>query len=299
MNKILNYIANGKGRGLKYVALFVFLICLIGGFVLYSLAMQRVTTDENIQRVLNQIPTLTIVDGKVVSPENAYIQIPFEDGFNDGIVIDTRVGSTPDLNFNNGMYITTDKIYLKTYNDIADEVQVLNISDIGTHTIDRDLLNKMVSIIMMMSAVSVSVLLFFILWVGFLFMAVTTGVFFWVLGAKLTKGTTARASTVSWMGMMTLNIILMMIGINVQSIPTIFAAGVVLAIILVFMAFKRIEKQNEPTVGGKPFFDTSALKSDMSDVSQPVQIRVKVATRKKNVKLTEKPRREPTKKNKK
>ncbi len=303
MRKILNYIVNGRGRGLKYLMLFCFLMCVIGGGILYNSAFKRIESDIQLQTVLKQMPTLTVEGGKVVRPENTYLFIPFVDGFSDGVVIDTRPDATPDLNFNNGIYITTDKLYVKAMEGVTDGVQVFSWSDVGTAVIDRAFLDKIVAGIVMVSVIAVFCVFLVVLWIGFLFMSITTGIFFWVLGTKMSKGTTVRASVVSWMSVVTINFILLFFGITVQSIPTLFAIGVVLAIGLVFIALKRVPVNTVSTPSGKTFFDTTAPtpEDDKAVVNTPVKREqktqpVKVASRKKAVKLVEKPRREPAKK---
>jgi hypothetical protein len=80
------------------------------------------------------------------------------------------------------------------------------------------------------------------------------------------------------------------------SIPVLFLISVVLAITLIFVAPKQEQEIEKKHV----FFDTEPVMEKQEEPIVSISNQpVKVATKKKNLKLVEKPRREATKKTKK
>ena len=54
MKKMLNYIANGKGIGLKYFTLFSILVCILCWFIFSSVVMKNTQTNEHLNQFFSK-----------------------------------------------------------------------------------------------------------------------------------------------------------------------------------------------------------------------------------------------------
>lgn len=294
MKKMLNYIANGKGIGLKYFTLFSILVCILCWFIFSSVVMKNTQTNEHLNQFFSKVPTLEIADGRLIEPKNTYLSIPIVEGYSDELIINTVPEIPVNLNFASGIYLSSDAVYFKVP-ALANDIQVIQWSEVGNHVIDRVALDKGLQGIISIFSALLALIFCCILWAGYVLIQITTKLFFWVLGYHTGKGQTGRAATVSWIGVLSVNFLLLFASLQL-SIPVIFIMAIVLALALVFKS----PKQEQQSVSGHSFFDTVPVSE--KEVETPVQIPdkpVKVASKKKNLKLAEKPRREPTKKVKK
>lgn len=294
MKKMLSYITNGKGSGLKYFALFSILICVLCWFLFSAILMKNVQKSDALNQFLNKVPVLEIADGRLIEPKNTYISIPIVDGYSDELIINTVPEMPVNLNFASGIYLSEEAAYFKMP-AAMDEIQVIKWSDVGNRVIDRAALDKGVQGVANIFSVLLTVIFGLILWAGYVLVLITTKLFFWVMIYPTVKGQTGRAATMAWMGVLSVNFALLFFSLQL-SIPVIFVLAVVLAVVLVFLSPKQQQEQNMQT--GHNFFDTVPVsEKDIETVEQTPAKPVKVATKKKNLKLVEKPRRESSKKN--
>lgn len=295
MKKMLNYIANGKGIGLKYFMLFSVLICLLCWFLFSSVIMKNAQMNEHLNQFFSKVPTLEIVDGRLIEPKNTYLSIPIVEGYNDELIINTVPEIPVNLNFASGIYLSSEAVYFKVP-AIANDIQVIQWSKVGNRVIDRAALDKGLEGIINIFSTLLALIFCCIVWGGYVLAQITTKLFFWVWGYHTGKGQTGRATTISWIGVLSVNFVLLLASLQL-SIPIVFVIAIALAVLLVFMSKKSEDKKTEK---GHNFFDTiPASETDVEPVVQTPVKPVKVATKKKNLKLVEKPRREPTKKVKK
>ncbi|MBR5130507.1 MAG: hypothetical protein IKV03_04715 [Alphaproteobacteria bacterium] len=294
MKKMLNYIANGKGYGLKYFLCFSLLVCILCWFLFSTILVKNVVNNKNIEQLFSQMPTLEIADGHLIEPKNTYLSIPIIEGYEGDLIINTVPDIPVNLNFASGMYLSTDAMYIKMP-AFTSETVVMKWSDVGNQIIDRAALDKGWQVVIN-TIVLLYVLIFgVILWLGYLLILIVTELFFWVLGYKTPKGQKARAATLVWMGVLTLNFVLYFASLQL-SIPHIFMISILLTILLIF----RMPKTQENVISGKDFFDTVAPKKEdeiLPQVSKEIKP-VKVSSQKRTLRKVEKVRREPSKKRK-
>lgn len=293
MKKMLNYITNGKGIGLKYFVLFSVLISILCWFLFSSVLMNNTQKNGYLSQFFSKVPTLEIADGRLIEPKNTYLSIPIVEGYSDEMIINTTADIPVNLNFASGVYLSSDAVYFKVP-ALANDIQVIKWSEVGNRIIDRTALENGLKGVINIFSTLLAFIFCLILWAGYVLMQITIKLFFWVWGYPTVKGQTGRATTVAWIGVLSVNFLLLVASLQL-SIPVVFFMAVVLAIALVFMAPK--QEESKPAQG-RNFFDTVPAQETEPVVQTPAKP-VKVATKKKVLKVVEKPRREPTKKVKK
>ncbi len=111
MNKIINYIKNGQGLGVKYLLIFSVVVAVFFG-VGFKLAAPKIIPYA--QNLADQILPIKIVDGEIVEPANTFKEVKiFED--NDGtqfnFVLDTNIDVLDTSGLAEGIYLTKSNIY--------------------------------------------------------------------------------------------------------------------------------------------------------------------------------------------
>lgn len=119
MNKILNYIANGKGLGLKFVLLFAFVVSIIFAVIIKVEGTKMV---PYAQSITNQILPIKVENGVVTDPQDT-LKVVNVGVDKDGksvfsITIDTRVDTLDTAQLNNGVYLTATNIYIVGQNEV-------------------------------------------------------------------------------------------------------------------------------------------------------------------------------------
>ena len=115
MEKILQYIREGKGRGL----IFLLAVSVVLSFLSVHTARKFCTEVERQMDLLaDEFLPITVENGKIVSPENTYKRVDFKiddtDSHSEGIpiVLDTRTkeSAVPDAKI--GFFMMTDVVYI-------------------------------------------------------------------------------------------------------------------------------------------------------------------------------------------
>ena len=296
MKKVFNYITNGQGIGLKYFALFSVLICIVCWYLLSSVLIKNGLDNQDINKFFDKVPTLQIADGRLIEPKNTYLSIPMGDGYDGELIINTMPEVPVNLNFAAGIYLSQESVYFKMPS-VIDDIQVVQWSDIGNRIIDRKALEDGLKRILNIYSVVLTVVFIGILWAGYLLLQMTTKLFFWVLGYSVVKGQTMRATTLVWIGVLSVNFLLLTFSLQI-SIPLVFIISVSLVVFLVFMSNKN-KNEISTKISGRAFFDTVNADEETVARAEDNNVKpVKVTSQKKNLKRVEKPRREPSKKNK-
>lgn len=226
MDRMMNYVENGQGRGLKYFTFFSIIFCVLVGIV-FSYTFNRIS-EVSLHSFIKQVPTIEIKGGKVVAPQNAYLAIPFVANENSGFVLDT-VNPTPQMAFDNGIYLTTDTVYIKSGNDVQ-TARLSNAQDIViTPDTLKILLNKVIALLSGMFAVSA----FVILWIGYALLYLVVKLFFLILGRTTCPYNRGRSIFVAWSAIVTLDLVLFSFGYGF-SLVTAFAFALLLAVFIIF-----------------------------------------------------------------
>lgn len=113
MNKIRNYILNGKGIAAKYLAILSLVLTIVITIffsIIYNVAAEKIGV----------VPTRTgeikIENGVIVSPEKQLIRdaFVFDDNMQLPLIIDTRTDSINTASLGTGVYLSRSKIYVKS-----------------------------------------------------------------------------------------------------------------------------------------------------------------------------------------
>lgn len=114
MKKIINYIVNGQGLGVKYLAVLALVLGLVFGVFIKVYGQDGV---PYAQQISDQLLPIEVVDGQIVNPEDTYkvVHLQFGEEANPypiPLVLDT---TSDDLDLNSldpGAYITRSNIYV-------------------------------------------------------------------------------------------------------------------------------------------------------------------------------------------
>ena len=114
MKKIISYIAQGRGIGLKYLALLALILGILGGIGTKVIATDGIPLA---QQVADQLLPIKVVNGQIVEPQETYkvVHLRFganEDAYPIPIVLDTT-SDMLDINLlDQGAYITRSYLYM-------------------------------------------------------------------------------------------------------------------------------------------------------------------------------------------
>lgn len=229
MEKLMNYIENGKGRGLIYFLVFSVIFCVAISIALTQ-TLSKSLADEQLGDFVNRMPTIQIDDGRVVAPQDAFVVVPFVQGVADAFILNTTDTNLDQLPFENGMYMTKKSLYVKAGTDI----QELSLSKLGDMTVTPDTLRSLMKAMVIMAAAMMAVLFFIALWIGYGLLYVFVKLFFLILGRTTCPYNRGRSVYLAWSTILTLDFILLLFG-HGFSITAAFGAALVLAILIVFM----------------------------------------------------------------
>lgn len=166
MEKIFFYIKQGRGRGFIFLLAAAVLMTLL---LMFSVKQMYSAVQPQILMVADEILPITVQEGKVVSPENAYKRLEINFGEDEKskelfpIVLDTRGENVHVPEEKQGLFILRDKVYVVTQGQI-------HRYDLKDGVIDRAVFEKFLDY--MVNSFSVVVSLFMI------------GIFFVMLLAK-------------------------------------------------------------------------------------------------------------------
>lgn len=109
MNKIFNYIKNGRGFGLKFLLLFSLILSLIFSFEVKNLGDKFV---PEMQNVADKLLPVKVEKGAIVEPSNEIKSIDVNFGGQIfPIVLDTTVDTIDPIGLKPGIYITRKAMY--------------------------------------------------------------------------------------------------------------------------------------------------------------------------------------------
>lgn len=217
MNKILNYIAKGKGLGLKFVLLFAFIVSIVFAVVIKVEGTKMV---PYAQSITNQILPIKVENGVVTEPQDT-LKVVNVGVDKDGkpvfsITIDTRVDTLDTAQLNNGIYLTASNIYIVGQN----EVRVKKLTgDIelpqGDYT---PKFNQMINWSSMAFAIFATAILFVVYYVLILFYAFCAFVIAKINKKKFEFDLRMRLSTLCVITTYVVSIALAFAGINMSRI---------------------------------------------------------------------------------
>lgn len=228
MDIFTKYIEYGKGKGLVYFLIVSIVLSVIFGVNMNGY-LQNASENEIISDFINRMPSFTIQNGQVVQPNDAYIFVPFEQGGEDGFILNTT-GTPVNLTFENGVYVTKNEIYVKTGNDI----QTGTLAAIDDKVISPETLRALLPWFVTLATSFYALFMFGILWIGYGILYVLVKLFFLILGRTTCPYVRGRSVFVAWSSILILDYVLTALGHGFSP-----ANALMLSLILaVFIVFK-------------------------------------------------------------
>lgn len=225
MNTIIHYIINGKGYGLKFLTLFSVIFALVFGGIGYHRINEYLNSQE-VQSFVANIPVLEIKNQKLVEPHDSYVVLEYPELENAFFVINTRAGDLDLMNFETAFYLTPDRAYIKTGNNIQtteyDEDMII------TPDFIRQAL-QMTTILMPLFFV---VFLLLFIWVGYGFLYVISKLFSWIIKRPLSGPMRGRIVLLSWISILLIDFILSFVGLGFSLSMAFVWAFIFIALIL-------------------------------------------------------------------
>lgn len=230
MIALKNYIQNGHGRGLKYFFIFSLIVCIGCSAVGSFFFAREIAENQAVNEFLNRMPVIRVVNGQIVEPQNAFIFVPFIQGFNSGVIINTTDTEADQLTFDNGIYFTKDKMIVKLVSEEGIERQEELLSKLGDVVIDKAYVYALIKKIANVAMALFGLMGFMLLWGGYALLVTVSILFFLIWGRKLPVGLVGRTVCLTWGGIVGLDLILLLFGYGF-SLPAAF--GIALALTLV------------------------------------------------------------------
>ncbi len=205
MNRIINYIKNGRGYGLKILMLFsVLLASLIGGMSYYSLNTHL--KSAAVQEFISNVPTLEIRDEKLVAPVDTYVSLAYPQLPDTFFVINTREGDLDLMNFNSVFYLTPERAYIKMGNDLQTTEYTENM------LVTPEMIESVVNKIVLLMPIGFGLLLILLIWLGYGFLYLVSQVFSWLIKRPVPSDMRGRIVLLAWMDILLIDFILTLFG---------------------------------------------------------------------------------------
>lgn len=230
MDKLIAYIQNGEGRGIRPFFLFSIVLVLWLGFLVY-LSIPILKDNPAMVAFAHKFPDISIVNGRVVSPSQIYISEIVPQTEYISMILDTTTDTVHDIQAPAAIYMTVSQLYIK----FLDQLQILPLDLFEDMVITPDdiLEGMQLSII----AVSVMLILFTYLtvWLGYLFLYFLSVLLCWTLGMSVPHAKIGRVSAIMWISILILDLILWSFGYGFH-----VGAALIFALVLVLFTLIRL-----------------------------------------------------------
>ncbi len=196
MQRLLNYFVNGKGIGLLGVLGLALLLWGVSGFLFNGMIKSFLNQPETMT-FLEQMPTLEIKDGHIAAPlvpEQRY-SFPLGGGEPLILVVNTLTTDKPTLDFEQGVYVTANAVYLKT----TGAEQTMKLDHTLTQTVTPEKFKSMLLNMSGLAAVIVGFFPFLIVIVGFIIVYLIVLAFGVLFNGDLTFAAWGRIASAAWM----------------------------------------------------------------------------------------------------
>lgn len=214
MEKLFRYIQFGSGVGLKYVFLFSCLVCFVFASIYTAFVFYPIHNNAQLKAFIEELPEIEISDGVVVSPENVSLSFKFPG--NDTFVgepvfftIDTTRDAITDFSSIPAGIILTSRFF---YIHLSDQNNVVSLPQEGTYLLSHDVVFQSMDQFVWLSLVVGLIIFFAGIWIGFALLCMTVSLFFWISGLKVVPDMIARCCALSWISILTLDVILILSG---------------------------------------------------------------------------------------
>lgn len=201
---IANYIQNGNPCRNMRLSFIFGIIALIFSGIIYLLSTHLLGTKEMIE-FIDQIPTIQIENEQVITPTNFVFEkkIPFTDSY---VLIDTTK-EEPTQTVESGVMMTKTHIVIS----MGGQIQMYRLP-MEKQTVDSAFIKQLLKQGIQNMAVALTVVLFILLWLGFMLTLILTHLILMILKRQIVKDVIKRSVFVGWLSVIALNIVLLGFG---------------------------------------------------------------------------------------
>lgn len=248
MNKILNYISNGRGAGLKWFSFYTLTVCILCVVFIGNIFTKILMTEPIVQDFINKLPVMKIENGQLVEPADTFEVIPVADGLPYTITINTTNNIPVHLNMDGGFYLTKETVYVKQ-DAVADPI-AMSFADIGDMVIDKPYLDSLIKRFASVWAMLIGLALFAMLWICLGLQVFILKILFFIFSRSVSVSICSRASMLMWIVLFTANAFLLSFGISLN-MTVLFLGAVIATFLVISKAMKMPKSETKP----KMFFD--------------------------------------------
>lgn len=195
-----NYFQNGKGTGIKVVLFWGFITAFLTTFLFYQ-QLNTFSQRSVYHELINALPPIKIENGKIIEPLYDHQEITLF-GKNGGqkIVLDTAQEDIHAIARNQILYVTARAIYIRHENRTYSIRFPADLSQVIT----PDILNQLFQLSLMLTAVFLSLFLFIIELIGFVFFLLIVNTLGPLFNKEISLDMWGRISSLPWAGMFAL-----------------------------------------------------------------------------------------------
>ena len=205
MDKLTNYIQNGKPlTGKKLLVIFA-MLALVWGGAIYALMLYFVQKPEA-QQFIQDIPAIEIRDGYIVNPTDTIWHKTFP-GTDAEFYVDTTQDEVSSLPAPTVFYMTRRKVYMSVQGQVQEE-------ELSTENIliNKDTLTEAIHSFVPKVALLMAILTFLLLWCGMWGTYLLCRLFLSLKEQTPDRELVKRSVCIGWLSVFGLNIILLILG---------------------------------------------------------------------------------------
>ncbi len=260
MVKILNYISNGRGAGLRWFSFYTLTVCLLCVVFVGKIFTNILMNEPIVQDFIGRMPTLKIQNGQLVEPADTFEVISIANGLPYSITINTTNNIPVHLNMDGGFYLTKETAYVKQ-NAVSDPI-AMSFADMDDVVIDKAYLDNLIGRFANVWAMFIGLGLFALLWICFGLQVFILKMLFVIFSRPIPMAVCGRASMLVWVVLFTLNVFLVSFGM-VFNMTALF----IVALVVAFMMILKAPKTSDTIQPQKMFFDGIKNEQPMSDAA--------------------------------
>ncbi|MBR4927253.1 MAG: hypothetical protein IKY98_02890 [Alphaproteobacteria bacterium] len=235
MIKILNYISNGRGAGLRWFLLYTMTICLLSVVLIGKIFTNILIKEPVLQEFIGRMPTLKIENGQLVEPADTFEVISIAKGLPYSVTINTTDNIPVHLNMDGGFYLTKETAYVKQ--DAVSDPIAMSFADVDDVVIDKAYLDNLVKRFATIWALFIGLGIFGLLWICFGLQIFILKMLFLIFSRSVSAAICARAGMLTWATLFTVNIFFISLGV-VLNVTVLFIGSVAIAFALILKALK-------------------------------------------------------------
>ena len=231
MDRLSNYIKNGKKVTFSRLGVIFFLIALVMT-VLGSAFAAYLFYRSDFQEFLTSIPPVEIQDAQVQKP----LDFTWEKEVDNGafrLRIDTTKDTSSDT-LENGFFLTRQRLYVYFKGEAKEITLPKEKTTVDYHVISKALFRGVLNLVLLFGAI-----LFLLLWMGYFGTYLFSHFALWCIQKQADKEALSRSLLVGWLSIFGLNFFLFLMGRGFS-----LSTGVLLSSVIAVFCILRVNKEN-------------------------------------------------------